>query len=166
MIFLREDGSEQRPQLPLSHAEHVLNPGNIRRPAGALPPDLPELAALLDVVKNEPFDPRCCRGYFGSRGVSQWQRVRSGMACEESVSIGRGDGGRKADRRVGGWLVASRESWIISRELSALLRDWAILARQYPALSREYCSAMLECNLAFCSEAFKVSGWTLPLEMI
>jgi hypothetical protein len=43
--------------------------------------------------------------------------------------------------------IASRESWIISRELSALLR--------------EPCGAMLEYNLTFCNEAYKVSGWTL-----
>lgn len=57
--------------------------------------------------------------------------------------------------------IASRESWIISRELSALLRDSAILAREYPMLLRESCGAMLEYNLTFCNEAYKVSGWTL-----
>ena len=72
--------------------------------------------------------------------------------------------GTGAERWVGEWFVAriaSRESWIISRELSALLRDSAILAREYPMLLRESCDAMLECNLAFCNEAYKVSWWTL-----
>ena len=57
--------------------------------------------------------------------------------------------------------IASRESWIISRELSALLRGSAILAREYSMLVRESCSAMWKCNLTFLHEAYKVSGWTL-----
>lgn len=74
-----------------------------------------------------------------------------------------GNGGGKVDRRVSGLLqgIASRESWIISRELSALFGSSAILAREYPMLLRESCNAMLECNLAFLHEAYKVSGWTL-----
>jgi hypothetical protein len=63
---------------------NVLNPGNIRRMADSLL-DLLELVTLFDVVKKEPpSDRRCCRGRFGSRGVSWWQRVCSRMASEES----------------------------------------------------------------------------------
>jgi hypothetical protein len=44
---------------------------------------------------------------------------------------------------------------------SAPLRDSAILAREYPMLLRGPYSAMLECNLTFYNEAYKVSWWTL-----
>jgi hypothetical protein len=101
MIFLRGDGPEQRPQFPYPMPSMSLILATFRRLADTLPPDLPEPAALIDVVKNEPFDRRCCQGRFGSQAVSQSQSVCSRMACEESGSIRQEKGGQAVDRRVG-----------------------------------------------------------------
>jgi hypothetical protein len=96
--------------VPLSNAQHVLHLGNIRRLADSLLPDLPELAALLDVVKNEPLISVAVEGIlYLERHISGGVYVQGWLVNSLAVFVReRGSKGGQA----GEWVsVLLRELW-------------------------------------------------------